>query len=70
MARWPATKAKGVLAALQRIGWTVISQTGSHRRLARPGWPTITFAYHDGEEIGPRILSKIGKESGLRPEDL
>jgi predicted RNA binding protein YcfA (HicA-like mRNA interferase family) len=30
----------------------------------------VRFAYHDGEEIGPKILSRIAKETGLNPEDL
>jgi len=29
----------------------------------------VVFAYHDGDELGPRILAKIGKDMGLRPED-
>jgi hypothetical protein len=28
------------------------------------------FAFHDGEEIGPRMLARIAKRTGLRPEDL
>lgn len=44
--------------------------TGSHEKLARPGWPNVIFAYHDDEEIGPRILSQIAKETGLKPDDL
>jgi len=28
------------------------------------------FAFHDGEEIGPRMLARIGKKTGLKPEDL
>jgi hypothetical protein len=28
------------------------------------------FAFHDDEEIGPRMLARIGKSTGLRPEDL
>jgi predicted RNA binding protein YcfA (HicA-like mRNA interferase family) len=39
MTGWPATKARRVLAALLRIGWTIKRQTGSHRTLARDGWP-------------------------------
>ncbi|MBF0204775.1 MAG: hypothetical protein HQK67_10800 [Desulfamplus sp.] len=27
-------------------------------------------AFHDGEELGPRMLSRISKHTGLRPEDL
>ena len=70
MSRWPATKAKRVLAALQRIGWYIKRQSGSHRTLARPGWPDMVFAFHDDEEIGPRMLARMAKLSGLKPEDL
>jgi predicted RNA binding protein YcfA (HicA-like mRNA interferase family) len=70
MTRWPGTKSKRVLAALFRIGWVVKRQVGSHRLLARPGWPDFLFAFHDNEEIGPRMLARIAKHAGLRPEDL
>jgi predicted RNA binding protein YcfA (HicA-like mRNA interferase family) len=67
---WPATKSRRVLAALQRIGWQVKRQSGSHRTLARPGWRDTVFAFHDDEELGPRILAKLSKITGLRVEDL
>jgi hypothetical protein len=28
------------------------------------------FAFHDGEEIGPPMMARIGKKTGLTPEDL
>jgi predicted RNA binding protein YcfA (HicA-like mRNA interferase family) len=59
-----------VLRALHRIGWTIKRQSGSHRTLARSGWPDYVFAFHDREEIGPRMLARIGKRTGLRPDDL
>ncbi len=70
MTGWPATKARRVLAALQRIGWHVKRQSGSHRTLSRSGWHDFVFAFHDGDEIGPRMLARIAKNTGLRPEDL
>jgi predicted RNA binding protein YcfA (HicA-like mRNA interferase family) len=70
MSHWPATKAKRVLAALLRIGWTVKRHRGSHRVLSRPGWPDFVFAFHDREDIGPRMLARIARRTGLRPEDL
>ncbi|HEX8244442.1 MAG TPA: type II toxin-antitoxin system HicA family toxin [Longimicrobium sp.] len=42
----------------------------SHRTLARDGWPDYVFAFHDSDEIGPRMLAKIAKHTGLTPEDL
>jgi len=67
---WPATKARRVLAALERIGWGVKRQSGSHRLLAPDGWPDMVFAFHDQEEIGPRMLTRIARHTGLRREDL
>ncbi len=70
MRAWPATRARRVFNALRRVGWTVKRQTGSHRLLSRPGWPDYTFAFHDNVEIGPTMLSRIGRETGLEPDDL
>ena len=70
MSSWHATKAKQVLAALERIGWQEKRRSGSHRTLSRPGWGEVVFAFHDGEEIGPRMLARLAKVTGLRPEDL
>ena len=59
-----------MLAALERLGWEVKRQTGSHRVLSRPGFPDFVFAFHDQDEIGPRMLARISKHTGLRPDDL
>jgi predicted RNA binding protein YcfA (HicA-like mRNA interferase family) len=71
MTHWPSTKANRVLTALNRIGWVIKRQSRtSHRILARPGWPDFVFAFHEQEEIGPKMLARIGKKTGLIPEDL
>jgi len=70
MSEWPSIRASRVLAALLRIGWTPKRQSGSHRTLSRDGWADFVFAFHDDEEIGPRMLARIAKRTGLRPDDL
>ncbi|MDP2787473.1 MAG: type II toxin-antitoxin system HicA family toxin [Pseudomonadota bacterium] len=70
MSQWPSVKAKRVLAALFGIGWESKRQSGSHRTLSRAGWPDFVFAFHDGEEIGPRMLARISKHTGLKPSNL
>ena len=62
--------AKRVLAALRNIGWEVKRTSGSHKTLSRPGFPDCIFAFHDNEEIGPSMLARIAKNTGLKPEDL
>jgi predicted RNA binding protein YcfA (HicA-like mRNA interferase family) len=70
MSTFPSSKAKQVLAALIRIGWSVKRQTGSHKVLQREGYEDFVFAFHQGEEIGSRMLQRIAKKTGLTPEDL
>jgi predicted RNA binding protein YcfA (HicA-like mRNA interferase family) len=71
MSTWPASKARRVKSALLRIGWSVKRQLGSsHAVLERKGWPDYTFAFHDGDEIGPKMLARIAKKTGLTPADL
>jgi predicted RNA binding protein YcfA (HicA-like mRNA interferase family) len=65
-----SAKARRVLAALKRIGWTEKRRKGSHRTLARAGWPDYVFSFHDNEEIGPRMLARICKQTGLLADDL
>lgn len=70
MSDWKNIKAKRLLAALLRIGWRVKRQTGSHKVLEREGWRDVIFAFHDNEEIGPKMLARMAKVTGLKPEDL
>ena len=71
MSRWPASKARNVFAALLRIGWSIKRDTaGSHRVLSRSGFPDYVFAFHDSDEIGPRMLARIAKNTGLSRNDL
>jgi predicted RNA binding protein YcfA (HicA-like mRNA interferase family) len=67
---WPATKARRVLAALTKIGWQIKRQSGSHRTLSREGWTDTVFAFHDDDELGPKMLSRIAKKTGLTRDDL
>ena len=70
MSHWPSVKAKRLLVALFGIGWKLKRQSGSHSTLSREGWPDFVFAFHDGEEIGTRMLARIAKHTGITPKDL
>jgi predicted RNA binding protein YcfA (HicA-like mRNA interferase family) len=74
MKKFPATSARKVFRALLRMGWHEkprISSGGSHKQLEHPDFPfEYTWAFHDGGEIGPKMLAKIAKRTGLKPEDL
>ena len=70
MSAWPSSRGKRVLAALLRKGWVLKRQAGSHKTLARPGWTDYVFSFGDAEEIGPRMLARVAKKTGLEPGDL
>lgn len=70
MSQWSSAKARKVLAALEKIGWQVKRQTGSHKILEREGWDDYVFAFRDSDEIGTKMLTRIAKKTGLQPEDL
>lgn len=61
---------KKLLRVLLKTGWNIKMQRGSHRVLEREGWENCVFAFHDGDEIGPRMLARLAKVTGLKPEDL
>lgn len=70
MSQWPSARARKVLAALLRVGWSVKRQSASHKILERIAWPDYVFSFGDDDEIGPRMLARIAKHTGLSPGDL
>jgi predicted RNA binding protein YcfA (HicA-like mRNA interferase family) len=59
---FPSLKSKALLALLKRrpLGYEVVRQKGSHRRLESPnGYPPLTFAWHDGATIPPGAVRKV-----------
>jgi predicted RNA binding protein YcfA (HicA-like mRNA interferase family) len=70
MSRWRPTKARHGLSSLIRKGWKIKRTSGSHRVLSCEGWQDVIFAFHENEEIGPKMLARISKVTGLKPEDL
>ena len=59
MSRWKSVRARRLLAALRKRGWEIKRQSGSHRVLTKEGFPDYVFAFHDNEEIGPRMLAVV-----------
>lgn len=71
MSQWGSCKARDLFRALLRAAWSLKRDAnGCHRIPERAGSPDFVFAFHDGEEIGPRMLARIAKHTGLNPEEL
>jgi predicted RNA binding protein YcfA (HicA-like mRNA interferase family) len=71
MKSWKSLKARKVFKALIKIGWGIKRHGGSsHIVLEKAGSKNYTWAFGNNEEIGPKMLSRISKHTGLKPEDL
>jgi len=63
-------------AVTEGVGGTTTHRTikrqaeTSHKVLSRDGWQDYVYAFHDNEEIGPRMLARIARRTGLAPKDL
>ncbi len=52
---------------LQRIGWMVVRQKGSHVMLTKPGYQwTLSIPQHN--ELGPGLLRKLIRQADLTIE--
>ena len=59
MSKLPSLTGRQVVKALQKAGFTVIRQKGSHAFLRHPDGRSTVVPLHAGETIGPGLLRKI-----------
>jgi predicted RNA binding protein YcfA (HicA-like mRNA interferase family) len=66
----PVLKAKEVVRALERAGFYIHHQTGSHARLLHRSQtdPRVTVPIHS-KDIPPSLLRRILKQAGLREDE-
>lgn len=72
MAQFPSMKSGSLLGVLLRepLGYTIVRQKGSHRKLEADGRPPVLFSYHDGVTVPPGVVRKILVQTvGLTPEE-
>jgi predicted RNA binding protein YcfA (HicA-like mRNA interferase family) len=60
-----------MLALLRRkLGYEIVRQRGSHRRLAAEGRPVLTFAFHDSVSLSPgEVRDILVKQVGLSQDE-
>ena len=64
--RLPAVTGADVVRALQRGGWAILRQTGSHVHLRHPDrGGLVTVPAHSGRTLGRGLLSDILARAGL-----
>lgn len=62
MSKLPLLNAKEVTKILEKLGFTVLRQQGSHMFFSHPDGRTTVIPNHGGEEIDRGLLNKIIKK--------
>lgn len=69
MAFLPMLTAREVIRALERAGFQIQRQTGSHARLKHADGRIVTVPIHAGQDIGRGLLRKILRDADLSREE-
>ncbi|MEA3351154.1 MAG: type II toxin-antitoxin system HicA family toxin [Chloroflexota bacterium] len=69
MSRLPMLRAREVIRALERAGFRVVRQKGSHARLRHEDGRVVTVPVHPGQDIGRGLLRKILRDVDLSPDE-
>ncbi|MFC1863687.1 type II toxin-antitoxin system HicA family toxin [Thermodesulfobacteriota bacterium] len=65
----PVLKPKEVATILEKIGFQVIRQKGSHKQYRHPDGRGTTLPFHSGRDISPILLKQIMKDIGLTVDE-
>lgn len=70
MTKLPVFTGKVVVEALKRPGFKVLRIKGSHYFMQHSDGRATVVPVHNGETLGPGLLSKILRDCGISKDDL
>jgi len=68
--RLPRVTADEVIRVIEKVGFTLARQSGSHRIYRSSAGKRITVPYHKGKILHPKVLASILKDANLSREEL
>ena len=69
MTRLRTLKSKDLLRVLQRAGFDIVRQRGSHVRLRHSDGRVVTVPLHSGTDVGRGLLRKILRDAKLARDE-
>lgn len=70
MGALPMLTARQVIRALEKTGFQVQRQTGSHVRLKHADGRVVTVPVHASQDVGRGLLRKILRDADITPTEL
>ena len=68
--RVPPLTPDQAIRLVQRLGFTQVRQSGSHKIFRNAQGVRLTIPYHKGKTLHPKIIKAMARDMGLTPEDL
>lgn len=65
MGQLPVLKPREVQTLLEKLGFFMVRQRGSHRQYRHSDGRCTTVPFHQGRDISPILLRQIAKDIGL-----
>ena len=69
MPKLPSVRAIQVISVLEKLGFEVARQRGSHLRLRHSDGRVVTIPVHSGQDIGKGLLRKILRDAELSRDE-
>ncbi len=68
--RSPRVTADEIIRVLEKTGFALARQSGSHKIYKNSTGKRVTIPYHKGKVLHPKLLASILKDADLDREDL
>jgi predicted RNA binding protein YcfA (HicA-like mRNA interferase family) len=70
MPKLPRLTAREICTILERTGFAVARQSGSHIIYKNAAGRRVTVPFHASKILHPKVLKSILRDADLKPEDL
>lgn len=70
MAKLPRLTAREIIAVLEKVGFSVARQSGSHMIFKNATGKRATVPFHSSKTLHPKVLKSILRDADLSIEDL
>lgn len=70
MTKLPRLTAREICSVLEKLGFTIVRQSGSHIIYKNAEGKRATVPFHAAKILHPKILKSILRDAGLTAEDL
>ena len=70
MAKLPRLTAKQIIAVLEKVGFALTRQSGSHMIFKNASGKRATVPFHSAKTLHPKVLKSILRDANLTTEDL